>query len=294
MSEDTTASTEEQKEDSKPDKDEEASAAESEKGTGQETAEKPTDESKPAEAEEKATEEKEESKADTPKEEVPLDEILARKDVQRAIQSVSDKAVAKADKRAKDAVRQKRREEEERQRQQDEDDLLDEARSSGDFGAYGEKQATLRAKEKQTDEHFADFNEAYVGELLNEYEDLGNDAINSALAKGRESGRGVAGFQSALAEERTRRAVDSTKSEALKDRNQLIADEVAAQLAAAGVEKRSQKAEEGETASEKVSGKAKSKAARSEMTDADWENQWNEGELTFPELPEHLQKKYGG
>jgi len=293
MSEDTTASTEEQKEDSKPDKDEEASATESEKGTEQETAEKSTDESKPAEAEEKATEEKEESKADTPKE-VPLDEILARKDVQRAIQSVSDKAVDKADKRAKDTVRQKRREEEERQRQQDEDDLLDEARSSGDFGAYGEKQATLRAKEKQTDEHFADFNEAYVGELLNEYEDLGNDAINSALAKGRESGRGVAGFQSALAEERTRRAVDSTKSEALKDRNQLIADEVAAQLAAAGVEKRSQKAEEGETASEKVSGKAKSKAARSEMTDTDWENQWNEGEITFGELPEHLQKKYGG
>ncbi|KKM19565.1 hypothetical protein LCGC14_1654380 [marine sediment metagenome] len=293
MSEDTTASTEEQKEDSKPDKDEEASATESEKGTEQETAEKSTDESKPAEAEEKATEEKEESKADTPKE-VSLDEILAREDVQRAIQSVSDKAVDKADKRAKDAVRQKRREEEERQRQQDEDDLLDEARSSGDFGAYGEKQATLRAKEKQTDEHFADFNEAYVGELLNEYEDLGNDAINSALAKGRESGRGVAGFQSALAEERTRRAVDSTKSEALKDRNQLIADEVAAQLAAAGVEKRSQKAEEGETASEKVSGKAKGKAARSEMTDTDWENQWNEGEITFGELPEHLQKKYGG
>lgn len=295
MAEETTASTEEQKEDSKPDKDEVMSATESEKGTGkeseQETDSKSADESESTETETKESEEKEESKADTPTK-VSLEEILGREDVQRAIQSVSDKAVAKSERRAKDTARQRRRDEEERQQLADEEEVIAEAKSSGDYGDYGEAQVKLYDKEKAFNEHRDEVNEAHVEVLLEQYRDLGEDALQAAAAKARDDQTGIPGLQSNLADERTRRAVESKETELLKDRNQSIADEVAAQLATAGVEKRTQDAEENKGTSEQVSAKAKSTVSQTPTTDKEWEESYGEGETAFEELPEHIQDKY--
>ncbi len=294
MAEDPKASPEEQGNDGsgdpEPTKDEGTPAAESDTGKEKE-AEKSPDEKPEGESEsqerESEPEKKEEPTVDVST--IPLDKLLEREDLQRAIQSVSDKAVAKADRKRKQESRERREDE----RLKAEDEEYDELVADDDFEGIGKREAGKREKRKNLENAADELADAWVGELQKQYApSLGEDAVEEVFQEVRQAGTGVTGYASALAKRQRDRELSALKEESAKSMADQIDAAVEAKLASKNLETRDKNTEEGKSASEEVSAKAKSKTSQTPTTDAEWEESYGEGETAFEELPEHIQDKY--
>ena len=250
-----------------------------------------TEEESEEEAEEEDSEEKAEPEGEKPEEKaapevdvskIPLDELMKREDLKRFVQSVSDKAVAAAEKRTNEQ-RAKERDDARRRREEEE---LDELYEADDFEAAGKLQKERRVKAKQDAAEstkwigeFSRSGELYYREV---YADLGEETLDRVYAE--MEGKPVFDLGSRLAEERLSKTMDAKISER-------VSAEVDAKLTAAGVAERSEKVEKKETASEKVSGSRKSKSVRTERTDGDWQDAYNDGDAAWEELPEEVKRK---
>ncbi|KKL14390.1 hypothetical protein LCGC14_2516150 [marine sediment metagenome] len=209
--------------------------------------------------------------------------------MQRAIQSVSDKAVAKADRKRKQESRDRREDE----RLKAEDEEYDELVADDDFEGIGKREAGKREKRKNLENAADELADAWVGELQKQYApSLGEDAVEEVFQEVRQAGTGVTGYASALAKRQRDKELSALKEESAKSISDQIKEGIEAQLASKNLETRDKNTEEGKSASEEVSAKAKSKSSQTPTTDKEWETQYGDGDVAFEELPEHIQDKY--
>ena len=224
---------------------------------------------------------------------IPLEELLKREDVRKAIQSEKDREIAKErrtveEKRRKEAQAEDLRAAESRKRR-----LIEERDAEGLLNL---EETELR----ETDElgKAVKTVSATIETVVKDHPDfasLGHDRIEEIYDDIRRGGGNVVDFTLRLAEERRRADVAKATKEATASIPDMVAKEVEAKLIEAGVIKRSAETEKGNVPVEKVSGAGSPKQVQGDLTWEQAADKYNDGEMTWedyrPFRDEHLKQQ---
>ena len=229
------------------------------------TEETQTTEQTEAKTETEPSETEESSKGETEKEvsQITLEELMGREDVQRAIQSVSDKAVVKAEKRLSDRAKSTA----ENARLQADADERKKLVEEGDFETLGQREADKMKLTEDFLENAAKFGIAFTTKMREQYSPILGETETERIIDEVDNNRGsIVDLTTALSSASQQKAVSSATDKAVKE----VRDEMKADFEALktelGVTKRSEDVKKGETSSSTVSKTRSETASTEEMT----------------------------
>ena len=256
-----------------------------------------TDEVTSADTEEKQTTEQTETKTETEQSEteesstkdetekevsqITLEDLMERDDVQRAIQSVSDRAVAKAEKRLSDKVKTTA----ETARLQVEADEKKKLVEEGDFETLGQREADKMKLTEDFLENAAKFGIAFTTKMREQYSPILGETETERIIDEVDNNRGsIVDLTTALSSASQQKAVSSATEKAVKE----VRDEMKADFEALktelGVTKRSEDVKKGETSSSTVSKTRSETASTEEMTYETASAQFGDGDMSWEEF----------
>jgi hypothetical protein len=253
-----------------------------------------TDEAKSAEEETQTTEQTEakteteqsvteEEKSSETEEVAPvtLEDLLERKDVQRAIQSVSDKAVAKAEQRLSD----KAKSQSESTRQKALDDEKRKLVEEGDYETLGQREADRMKFTEELMDHAAKFGVAFTTKMREQYSPLLGEQETERIIDEVENSQGsIVDLTTALSSASQKIAVSSATDKAVKSARDEMKADFDALKAELGVKVRSDDADKGETSSAVVSGTRSETASTEELTYESASAKYGEGDMSWEEF----------
>lgn len=219
--------------------------------------------------------------------------ILQAEPVRRVIQSEKDKEIARHERQLKDE--QKRKNEEERAKSEAE--TRERLAEDQDYAALGELDAKKIREDKQLSAAASRVAGVIEGVVRKhpDFARLGEEKIEDIHQSVLREGGNAIDFTLKLAEERRRLDVEEATAATTKTLDDRIKAEVEAALAAAGVEMRSEQVAEGKTPSKSISGGGAPKTASKQMTFAEAETAYGEGDMPWSEYQpfweEHERKR---
>lgn len=218
--------------------------------------------------------------ASPPPEEVPLDHLLERDDVKRAVQSAADRAYARAQKRFEDDAARQRQLAEAQAEDEERRKLLEE----GDYDTYGRREAAKVETQERLMESLRQAGSVISQVTTERYAQvLGEDTVNQIVADVEAKRGNIVDLNTALAEAERKLAVDKAVNSTSKAVQESVMKEVEARLAEAGVQRRSADAET--RGSEKVSGAKPAAAKVEEETTYEKASQlYGDGEMSWSEF----------
>ena len=248
-----------------------------------ETEEKQTTEQTEAKTETEQSETEESSKDETEKEvsQITLEDLMEREDVQRAIQSVSDKAVVKAEKRLSDKAKTTA----ETARLQVEADEKKKLVEEGDFETLGQREADKMKLTEDFLENAAKFGIAFTTKMREQYSPILGETETERIIDEVDNNRGsIVDLTTALSSASQQKAVSSATEKAVKEVRDEMKSDFEALKTELGVTKRSDDVKKGETSSASVSKTRSETASTEEMTYETASAQFGDGDMSWEEF----------
>lgn len=250
-----------------------------------ETEEKQTTEQTEAKTETEQSETEESSTKDETEKEVSqitLNELMEREDVQRAIQSVSDRAVAKAEKRLSEKAQSRESAAHDKVIEDEKRKLVEEE----DFDTLGRHEADKMKLTEDFLDHATKFSAVITSEWRKQYspilgEEETDRLIDEVEAIPRSS---IIDVVTALSNASQQKAVSSATAKAVKEATDKMKTDFEALKTELGVGKRSEDVKKGETSSSAVSKTRSETASTEEMTYETASTMYGEGDMSYEEF----------
>ncbi len=247
------------------------------------TEEKQTTEQTEAKTETEQSETEETPKGETEKEvsQITLEELMGREDVQRAIQSVSDKAVVKAEKRLADRAKGKA----DSLRVQADADEKRKLIEEGDYETLGQREADKMKLTEDFLENAAKFGVAFTSKMREQYSPiLGETETERIIDEVENSSGSIVDLTTALSSASQQKAVSSATEKAVKEATDKMNTDFEALKVELGVTKRSDAVKKGETSSAAVSGTRSETASTEELTYETASAKYGDGDMSWEEF----------
>ncbi len=254
------------------------------------------DEAKSAETEETQATEQTEAKTETEQSEteessldetekevsqITLEELMGREDVQRVMQSVSDKAVVKAEKRLSDRAKVK----EDSLRAQTDADEKKKLIEEGDYETLGQREADKMKLTEEFMDNAAKFGVAFTTKMREQYSPLLGETETERIIDEVENGQGsIVDLTTALSSASQKIAVSSATTKAVKEATDKMQTDFEALKAELGVGKRTEAVKKGETTIAAVSSTRSETASTEEMTYETASVMYGEGDMSYEEF----------
>ncbi len=233
------------------------------------------------ETEQSETEGKPEGEPEKEVSQITLEELLGREDVQRAIQSVSDKAVVKAEKRLADRVKTT----EETARLRVEADEKKKLVEEGDYETLGQREADKMKLTEDFLENAAKFGIAFTTKMREQYSPILGETETERIIDEVDTSRGsIVDLTTALSSASQQKAVGSATEKAVKEATDKMNTDFEALKAELGVGKRTEAVKKGETTIAAVSSTRSETASTEEMTYETASTMFGEGDMSYEEF----------
>lgn len=242
-----------------------------------------TTEQTEAKTETEQSETEETPKGETEKQvsQVTLEELMEREDVQRAIQSVSDKAVVKAEKRLSEKAKDKA----DSVRSQADADEKKKLVEEGDFEALGQREADKMKQTEEFLENAAKFGVAFTAKMREQYSPILGETETERIIDEVDNSRGsIVDLTTALSSASQHKAVGAATEKAVKEAVDKMNTDFEALKAELGVTKRSDAVKKGETSNANVSKARSETASTEEMTYETASTMFGEGDMSYEEF----------
>jgi hypothetical protein len=211
-----------------------------------------------------------------------IEDVLNSEEVRKHIQSEKDKEIAKERRRGQEEMKKRDRDETNRRIEAEKRRLLDEE----DYEGLGKYVAEEDGRSKELLEAAAIFKETgeqYIREHP-DYQTLGDDRVAEIIDDVKRKGGNVFDIQVELARAIGEFKFKDATSKATATIEERIKQEVEAALTSAGVTKREQQVQEGQTASNNISGGGGAKTSTQEKTYAQASTEYGDGDMSWEEF----------
>ena len=230
-------------------------------------------------SESEATQEEEKAK-EKDVSEISLDELLERDDLKRYVQSVSDRATAKAERKLTEEQKQRER----IAREEAEREEMRKLREEEDYETIGKRMSDKAEVEERTLESLRQAGGIISSVAMERYgRELGEETVERIQRENVERGGDIVTLMQSLGDEKARRQVESATKSIGKSLEEKFTADMDALRTELGVKSRSEAAAKGEAPVKGVSAGSSSAQTGEEETWASMTDKYNAGEVTEEE-----------